>query len=203
MESVIRELKYSKADCSQRLKNAPFCDNFDFLFVLMLSQKKVFFLVGLHAVVFLLASSACKNSDPLGINEEECRTSRLQESRSPNGKMKAVLFYKDCSNIHSTIATNVSILPSDEKLLDKDHLPEYGDSSGNVFSAREDNGLGYPASANASVKVNWIDDNHLVIDYKPAKTRENPQIELDYNQPEKSRILKAEKVFDKIKISYK
>jgi len=82
----------------------------------------------------------------------DCSNQIRREIASPNGKMKAVVFQRDCG---ATVGfnTQVSVLPSGSK------LPNDG---GNVFVA--DGGQGN-ASSGPFVAVSWTNDTELLVTY--------------------------------------
>jgi hypothetical protein len=82
----------------------------------------------------------------------DCNNEIRRELASPNGKMKAVVFQRDCG---ATVGfnTQVSVLPSGSK------LPNDG---GNVFVA--DGGQGN-APSGPFVAVSWINDTELLVTY--------------------------------------
>jgi hypothetical protein len=91
----------------------------------------------------------------------DCSNSIKREVLSPNGKMKAVIFGRDCG---ATVGfnTQVSVLPSSSK------LPNDG---GNVFVA--DGGSG-KEPAGPAVSVSWTNDSELLVTYdKSARVFHN------------------------------
>jgi hypothetical protein len=91
----------------------------------------------------------------------ECSNSIKREVLSPNGKMKAVIFGRDCG---ATVGfnTQVSVLPSNSR------LPNDG---GHVFAA--DGGSGNEPSG-AFVSVSWTNDAELLVAYdKQARVFHN------------------------------
>ena len=85
-----------------------------------------------------------------------CGNDFVKEVRSPGGKMKAVVFQRDCGAT-TGFSTQVSLLPSNKS------LPNEG---GNVFVVTTDHGKA-PAGAwgGPIVEVSWLDDTHLLLRY--------------------------------------
>jgi len=91
----------------------------------------------------------------------DCSNQIRREIASPNGKMKAVVFQRDCG---ATVGfnTQVSVLPSSS------NLPNDG---GNVFVA--DGGRGNEPSG-PFVAVSWTNDTELLVTYdKQARVFHN------------------------------
>jgi hypothetical protein len=91
----------------------------------------------------------------------DCSKSITREVLSPNGKMKAVIFRRDCG---TTVGfnTQVSVLPSSAKLPDDD---------GNVFVADSGHGNG---TSGPYVSVSWTNDSELLVTYgKDARVFHN------------------------------
>ena len=72
-----------------------------------------------------------------------CGSELIQESESPNGKLKAVSFLYNCGAT-TDFSTQVSILDLDEAI----------DSSGNVFTSKGKN----------NIRITWISNNELIIE---------------------------------------
>jgi hypothetical protein len=72
-----------------------------------------------------------------------CGNDNIEEFPSPDGRMKAVRFRRDCGAT-TGYSTHVSLLPAGSKL---------GNEAGNVFVIREEPPVG----------VRWIDAHHLSI----------------------------------------
>ncbi|HEY3040583.1 MAG TPA: hypothetical protein VGJ66_17730 [Pyrinomonadaceae bacterium] len=85
-----------------------------------------------------------------------CGNDLVKEVRSPGGKMKAVVFQRDCGAT-TGFSTQVSLLSSNESLPNE---------SGNVFVATTDHGNA-PAGAwgGPIVEASWTDDSHLLLRY--------------------------------------
>ena len=96
-----------------------------------------------------------------------CGNDLVKEIRSPTGRMKAVVFQRDCGAT-TGFTTQISVLPSDQK------LPNEG---GNLFVADTDHGNA-PAGAwgGPLVEVSWTNETELLIRYdKRARVSQNPQ----------------------------
>ena len=85
-----------------------------------------------------------------------CGNDLVKEVRSPSGKMKAVVFQRDCGAT-TGFSTQVSLLSSNKSLPNE---------SGNIFVATTDHGNA-PAGAwgGPLVEVSWADDTHLFLRY--------------------------------------
>jgi hypothetical protein len=105
-----------------------------------------------------------------------CGNSVIAESVAPGGRIRAVVFNRDCGAT-TGFSTQVSILRSSES------LPNNG---GNIFVADCDHGRA-PAgpSGGPDIKVTWVSDSHLRIEHHPL-----------------IRLFKAEPVRRDIKIEY-
>ena len=91
----------------------------------------------------------------------DCSNQIRREVSSPNGKMKAVVFQRDCG---ATVGfnTQVSVLPSRAKLPD---------DGGNVFVAARGHGNG---TSGPYVSVSWTNDGELLVTYdKDARVFRN------------------------------
>jgi hypothetical protein len=84
----------------------------------------------------------------------DCANEILNEVRSPTGKMKAVVFQRDCGAT-TGFSTQVSVLQSDQQ------LPNEG---GNVFVADTDHGIA-PSGAGGGpvVEVSWTNETELLV----------------------------------------
>jgi hypothetical protein len=105
----------------------------------------------LPAILALAAGSvACLNL------AAGCGNALVKEVRSPNGKMKAVIFQRDCGAT-TGFSTQVSLLSSNKS------LPNEG---GNLFVATTDHGNA-PAGAwgGPIVELLWTDDANLLLRY--------------------------------------
>ncbi len=96
-----------------------------------------------------------------GCESSMCANQVLQEIPSPDNKLKAVVFQRDCGAT-TGFSTQVSVIKSDEKL---------SNTGGNVFSADTDHGK-VPAGPGGGpyVNVNWIGFHDLEIIY-PQQAR--------------------------------
>src|SRR6266571_3498324 len=99
--------------------------------------------------VFCALSLACS---PLCVSEEQLRIP------SPDGKVEAVLFQRDCGAT-TDFSTQVSVLPSGARL---------GDAGGNVFIADADHSRAPRASwGGPPASMRWQGLRHLVVTYHP------------------------------------
>ena len=80
----------------------------------------------------------------------------LDETKSPSGKLKAVVFERDCGAT-TRFGYQVSLIPSNE------NLPS---GAGNVFTADDNHG----AVVAMYIRTRWESDHSLVIEY-PKNTR--------------------------------
>jgi hypothetical protein len=85
-----------------------------------------------------------------------CGNEILDETKSPNGKLKAVVFQRDCGAT-TGFSFHVSVTASDEKLSSE---------SGNVFAGDDNHG----AVVAMYIRTKWESDRSLVIEY-PTNTR--------------------------------
>ena len=108
------------------------------------------FIVIVAAVVALLMF--------LGTGGGMCGNDVWSESKSPDGKWKAVIFAVDCgaTTTSKELAPRVSVLRADETFSDRDR--------GNVFGAGN-NGKAMPPG---TVQVTWIGPHELTIQYPSA-----------------------------------
>lgn len=94
-----------------------------------------------------------------------CGNEILKEVRSPTGKMKAVVFQRDCGAT-TGFSTQVSVLPSDQQLANE---------GGNVFVADTDHGKA-PSGAGGGpiVEASWTNETELLVRYdKRARFSQN------------------------------
>ena len=103
----------------------------------------------LAGLVLLIGHVACV--DP-------CGNDVLTEARSPDGRLKAVVFQRDCGAT-TGFSTQVSVIPSGESFLT---APTWLRSTrgGNVFVADTNHG---EAPSGPVVQVEWLDPTHLRI----------------------------------------
>ncbi|HYX72046.1 MAG TPA: hypothetical protein VE732_04690 [Nitrososphaera sp.] len=84
----------------------------------------------------------------------DCENELLNEVQSPNGKLKVIIFQRDCGAT-TGFSTQVSILPNGDK------LPNEG---GNIFVADTDHGKAPSGEGGGpKVEVRWINENELLI----------------------------------------
>ena len=118
------------------------------------AQNRVSRITALLAGLVLLAGHvACV--DP-------CGNDVLTEARSPDGRLKAVVFQRDCGAT-TGFSTQVSVIPSGESLLT---APTWLRSTegGNVFVADTNHGKAPSGPGGGPVvKVEWLDATHLRI----------------------------------------
>jgi hypothetical protein len=85
-----------------------------------------------------------------------CGNDVVKEVTSPNGKMKAVLFERDCGATTSS-TSQISLLSSGRSLPNE---------IGNLFVAGKDDGRAPGAPwGGPMVEVSWTDDTHLLVKY--------------------------------------
>ena len=88
-----------------------------------------------------------------GMFDDMCGNEISQEILSPNGKLKAVIFTRNCGAT-TGFSTQISLLPKTQKLLN---------SGGNIFTT---DWYGQPP-----IEVNWVSNEQLIIKYpREAKT---------------------------------
>lgn len=99
-------------------------------------------------LALLCVCSACTNI------AGDCRNEVLKELASPSGKMKAVIFQRDCGAT-TGFSTQVSVLSKDEKLPDE---------GGNVFVADTNHGEAPSGQGGGPVvEASWVSENELLI----------------------------------------
>jgi hypothetical protein len=104
-----------------------------------------------------------------------CSNSVLAESLSPNGKLKAVIFSRDCGAT-TDFSTQVSLLKAG------DSLPNNG---GNLFVADRDHGKAPSGqSGGPVVTVSWVSNEQLRVEhhalarvFKSESLRQNIRVE--------------------------
>jgi hypothetical protein len=101
-----------------------------------------------------------------------CENNVREEVASPNAKLKAVIFYRDCGATTAS-ALEISIIPTGREVNHAD--------VGNVFTADGNHG----ASSLSYVFVDWMSDNAVVITY-----------------PRRARVFSQEKRLGDVNISY-
>lgn len=83
-----------------------------------------------------------------------CGNQILTQHLSPNNKLKALTFQRDCGATTS-FSTQVSILPSTDAL---------GNEAGNIFVADTNHGAAPEGqSGGPDIQVNWLSDTHLQV----------------------------------------
>ena len=116
--------------------------------------------LGFSFITMLAAlSAACINITG------DCGNEILKEIRSPTGKLKAVVFQRDCGAT-TGFSTHVSVLPSEQQ------LPHEG---GNVFAADTDHGKAPSGPGGGPiVDVSWTNETELLVRYdKRARASQN------------------------------
>ena len=98
-----------------------------------------------------------------------CGNDVYREYPSPNGKLKAVVFERDCGAT-TPFSTQVSVIESDQKL---ENVP------GNAFIGSDDGRA--PVTSHHTMEkfeVKWLDDSHLLIRYdaRGFSRETNPKI---------------------------
>lgn len=87
---------------------------------------------------------------------DTCGNDIFGEYPSPNGKLKAVVFERDCGAT-TPFSTQVSLIERDQKL---ENVP------GNAFIGSDDGRA--PVTSHHTMdefEVKWLDDNHMLIRY--------------------------------------
>ena len=114
----------------------------------MLTKNSVGWLLGGGAPALFLLCLACTSI------AGDCGNEVLKEIASPGGKMKAVIFQRDCGAT-TGFSTQVSVLSKDEKLPDE---------GGNVFAADTNHGEAPSGQGGGPVvEVSWLSENELMI----------------------------------------
>lgn len=131
-----------------------------------------FLLVG---VAILLALIVCPFVAFLSSDGDLCGNSPLSEVVSPSGRLKAVVFERDCGAT-THFSTHVAIIGVGESLKDAKSFFVVDADPGRASSS-EGGGL--------EVRVHWWGDNRLEIEHEPF-----------------ARIVRAESTFEGITIAY-
>ena len=104
--------------------------------------------MGVGAVAVFFVTSACTNI------AGDCGNEVLKEVASPSGKMKAVIFQRDCGAT-TGFSTQVSVISKDEKLRDE---------GGNAFAADTNHGDAPSGQGGGPVvEVSWLSENELLV----------------------------------------
>jgi hypothetical protein len=123
------------------------------------------YLIGL--LCFSLLFSSCDSG---------CANERLQSVTSPDGKLQAVIFRRDCGAT-TDYSTQVSIISANAELSNK---------SGNVFVADTDHGNAPEQEGGGpKIKVEWLDNKSLQVSCDP-----------------RSRVFLEEEKLSDVRISY-
>ena len=113
-----------------------------------MQNKKNSILLLVLVVLVPLVNAACLDL------ASGCGNELLSETRSPDGKLKAIMFQRDCGAT-TGFSTQISILSVDEK------LPNEG---GNVFVADSDHGAAPSGRGGGPiVEVHWLNESELLI----------------------------------------
>jgi hypothetical protein len=92
----------------------------------------------------------------------ECVDTVVREVRSPDEKLKVVVFERSCGPT-TGFSTQISVLPNDQSLP--------SDSVGNVFAADDNNhAVPVPNKGTMEVKVTWESNSSISIAY-PSKAQ--------------------------------
>jgi hypothetical protein len=105
-----------------------------------------------------LAVTSFLSCVPISCVDTLCANEQLSEHPSPDGKLTAVVFERDCGAA-TGFSTQASLLRAGEPLPNQ---------SGNIFTA--DTGAGAAPSGPGGgpvVLVRWTDASHLVLQYHP------------------------------------
>ncbi|MES2837963.1 MAG: hypothetical protein V4667_10605 [Bacteroidota bacterium] len=135
-------------------------------------MKKLFYGL-LITIVILLSMYGCMNY----FWGDMCGNNIINEIESPNKKLKAVIFIRDCGAT-TGYSTQVSIIKNKEKL---------DNESGNILimNDKTDNGLTFE-NGGALVSALWNNDNELIISL---------DVRTDFSLKENS--------FEEVKINYR
>jgi len=114
-------------------------------------------LIACVGVVLVLAAAV--GASTYFFSESFCANDLLAESASPDGKLKAVVFERDCGAT-TGFSTQVSILPATAPI---------DNSVGNVFTSDTNHGVAPPGPGGGPVvKVNWQSPSVLVVSHHAA-----------------------------------
>ena len=114
----------------------------------MLTKNRASWTLGVGVLAVFFVSSACTNI------AGDCGNEVLKEVASPSGKMKAVIFQRDCGAT-TGFSTQVSVISKDEKLPDE---------GGNAFAADTDHGEASSGqSGGPEVEVSWLSESELLV----------------------------------------
>jgi hypothetical protein len=127
----------------------------------MLTKNWAVWSFGVGALALFFACSACTNI------AGDCGNEVLKEVASPIGKMKAVIFQRDCGAT-TDFTTQVSVLSKDEKL---------SDAGGNAFAADTNHGEAMSGQGGGPVvEVSWLSENELLIKHDTrARALQHPE----------------------------
>jgi hypothetical protein len=104
-------------------------------------------------IALALTATSCASLDS---KLAGCGNDVVREVRAPNGRMKAVVFERDCGST-TGFSTQISLLSSNKSLPNE---------IGNIFVATTDGGR-FPGATwgGPDVDVSWVDDTHLLLRY--------------------------------------
>lgn len=123
----------------------------------MTNKKKIIIRTLVIIGVFIGAAFIGLNS----LMEGMCKNDILEQIPSPNKKLEAIIFQRDCGAT-TGFSTQVSIINSSR------NLPKGG---GNVFVADTDHGKAPSGQGGPEVHAKWQNDKSLIIKYhKDART---------------------------------
>jgi hypothetical protein len=110
----------------------------------------------LTLTIVMINASLTLSCASLGSKLSGCDNDPIKEVRSPSGKMKAIIFERDCGATTS-FTTQVSMFSANQALQNE---------SGSVFVADTDHGIA-PAGAwgGPLVELTWLDDAHVLLRY--------------------------------------
>lgn len=125
--------------------------------------------MNLKLLLLLLSAAVSIGSSACFYGSDMCGNDAYEEFPSPNGKLKAVLFERDCGAT-TPFSTQVSIIENNQKL---ENAP------GNAFIGSDDGRA--PLTNHQTMErleIKWVDDEHMVIRYDArGSTQEtNPKI---------------------------
>jgi hypothetical protein len=102
--------------------------------------------------IFLVTTMSCASLDS---KLAGCGNDVVREIRAPNGRMKAVVFERNCGST-TGFSTQISLLSSTKSLPN---------DIGNLFVATTEGRFPGAAWGGPDVDVSWVDDTHLLLKY--------------------------------------
>lgn len=131
----------------------------------------------LIVILPFIAVCSCGCADP-------CANTIISETGSPDGRLKAIVFRRDCGAT-TDFSAHVSVVDSDERVLPAATLLR-STKAGNVFVADTDHGSAPSAAGGGPpVKIDWVGPKRLRIIHD-----------------ERVRVFKAEKTIADVEIEY-